>query len=93
MAGGDIIIMVRQEELKRLYVIRKVLGGRSGRLEAAEILLLSSRQIRKIINRAKATWNRGMIHKARGRSSNRRFPNKVKKRTIKLYLKGIEDLV
>jgi len=47
MAGKD-IIMVRQKELKRLHVIRKVLEGIITQVEASEIVSLSARQIRRI---------------------------------------------
>ncbi len=50
MAGED-MIMVRQGELKRLHVIRKVLEGGMKQVEAAEILSLSSRHIRRVVKR------------------------------------------
>ena len=43
--------MVRQGELKRLHVIQKVLERVIKQVEAAEILLLSSRQIGRIVKR------------------------------------------
>ncbi len=49
MAGEDMII--RQEELRRLHIIEKVLEGILKQVEAAEIPSLSGRQIRRIIKR------------------------------------------
>ena len=84
MAGED-MIMLRQGELKRLHVIQKVLERVIKQVKAAEILSLSSRQIRRIVKRIRSEGNRGIIHKSRGRPSNRRIPNKMKDRVIKLY--------
>ena len=44
MAGED-MVMFRQEELKRLHVIRKVLEKVIKQVEAAKILALSYRQV------------------------------------------------
>ncbi len=84
MAGED-IIMASQGELKRLYVIRKVLERVIKQVKAAEVLSLSSRQVRRVVKRVKGEGDRGIVHKSRGRPSNRRFADKVKERVIKLY--------
>ena len=84
MAGED-IIMVRQGELRRLHVIQKVLERVIKQVEAAEVLFLSGRQIRRIVKRIRNEGNRGVIHKSRGRPSNRRIPYKIKDRVIGLY--------
>ena len=90
MAGED-MIMVRQGELKRLHVIQKVLERVIKQVEAAEILSLSGRQIRRIVKRIRSEGNRGIIHKSRGRPSNRRIPDKMKDRVIKLYRTQYRD--
>jgi hypothetical protein len=79
------MIMVSQEELKRLHVIRKVLERAIKQLRAAEILSLSSRQIRRLARRVKGEGDRGIVHRSRGKPSNRRIDEKVKARAIKLY--------
>ena len=84
MAGED-MIMIRQGELKRLHVIRKVLERVIKQVEAAEILSLSGRQIRRIVKRIRREGDRGVIHKSRGRPSNRRISPKIKDRVINLY--------
>ena len=90
MAGED-MIMVRQGELKRLHVIRKVLERVIRQVEAAEILSLSGRQIRRIVKRIRSEGDRGVIHKSRGRPSNRRIPHKIKDRVIRLYRAQYKD--
>jgi len=90
MTGED-IIMVRQGELKRLHVIQKVLEKVIKQVGAAEILSLSGRQIRRIVKRIRSEGSRGVIHKSRGRPSNRRIPYKTKERVIKLYRAQYKD--
>ena len=84
MARED-IMMASQEELKRVHVIRKVQEKVIKQVEAGEILCLSSRQIRRIVKRVRGEGDRGIIHRSRGRSSNRAFPEEVKDRAIELY--------
>ena len=52
MAGKD-IIMASQGELRRLHVIQKVLEGGLKQVEAAEILSLSCRHIRRVVKRVR----------------------------------------
>ena len=75
MAGGD-IIMVRQRELKRLHVIRKVMEGTLTQRDAAGLISLSERQIRRIVTRIREEGDEGIRHKSRGRPSKRKLPFK-----------------
>ena len=50
MAGKD-LIMVRQRELKRHHVIRKVIEGTVTQREAADLVSLTERQIRRAVRR------------------------------------------
>jgi len=84
MAGED-IIMARPKELKRLQIIGKVLERGIKQVKAAEILGLSSRQIRRIVKRVKQEGDRGVVHKSRGQPSKRRIPDAIKDKVIRLY--------
>jgi hypothetical protein len=85
------VVMARQDELKRLHVIQKVLEGLIRQVEAAGILSLSSRQIRRIVKRVKVEGERGIVHKSRGRPSNRRISRKIRDKVIQLYRKQYPD--
>jgi hypothetical protein len=85
------MIVVRQGEIKRLHIIQKVLEKAIQQGEAAEILSLSDRQIRRIVKRIRSEGDRGVIHKARGRPSNRKISGKIKDRVIKLYRGQYKD--
>ena len=84
MAGED-LVMLRQGEIRRLHVIEKVLERVIKQVEAAEILSLSERQIRRVVKRIRCEGDKGIIHQSRGRPSNRRTPDKVKNKVIRLY--------
>jgi transposase len=60
-------------------------------VEAAEILSLSSRQIRRIVRRVKKEGQRGIVHRSRGRPSNRKIADQLKEKVIKLYRKSYQD--
>lgn len=90
MTGED-MIMVRQRELRRLHVIQKVLEKVLKQRGAAEILSLSGRQIRRIVKRIRSEGGRGVIHKSRGRPSNRRISDLTKEKVIKLYRAQYKD--
>jgi DNA-binding transcriptional regulator LsrR (DeoR family) len=50
MTGTD-KIMLSQEELKKSHVIRKVIEKEVTQVEAAEMLKLSDRQVRRLLKR------------------------------------------
>jgi transposase len=82
---GEDIIMLRQKELKRLHVIHKVLQGELTQGEAAELISLSERQIRRIVKRLREEGDEGIRHKSRGRESSKKISHRVKSRIIELY--------
>lgn len=84
MAGKDIVQM-SQRELRRLHVIHKAIEGLLKQKEAAELLSLSDRQIRRLIKKAIEEGDAGIIHKSRGKASNRRLPKRIKDKAIGLY--------
>ncbi len=88
MAGGD-IIMLRQRELKRLHVIRKVLEGTLTQRDAADLISLTERQVRRMVKRIRQEGDEGVCHKSRGRPSHRMLP--FKKRIVQLYKSTYPD--
>lgn len=84
MAGKDIIIM-SQKELKRLHIIKKVLAEELKQVEVVDILGLGIRQVGRTVQRVREEGDKGIIHKSRGRQSNRAIPQKVRDKIIELY--------
>jgi hypothetical protein len=89
MAGKD-IIMANQRELKRLHVVQKVIEGTLKQTEAAAILSLSSRQTGRVVGRVRGEGPQGVVHRSRGRESNRKYPEGFKDRVIELYRQNYE---
>ena len=84
MASED-IIMLSQKELIRLHIVQKILNKELRHKEASEALSLSERQIRRIVNRVKFEGNQGIVHKSRGKPSNRRIAPRLKNKIIECY--------
>jgi transposase len=84
MAGKDIIKM-SQEELKRINVIHQAIDKGLTQVEAALILGLSDRQVRRIIKRVIEEGDRGIVHRSRGKPSHNMIPDKIKTRVLELY--------
>ncbi len=83
MAAEEILTM-SQKELKRLQVISKALEKQIRQREAADILELSERQIRRIIKRLRDEPGRGVIHRSRGKLSHRATIGVVKNKILRL---------
>lgn len=90
MAGKDIISMT-QEELKRLHVIRKALDKNITQLAAAEIIGIGLRQAQRIAREVRVEGDKGVVHKSRGRPSNRAFSDKIKNKSLRLYKEKYHD--
>ncbi|MGO9611824.1 MAG: ISNCY family transposase [Dissulfurispiraceae bacterium] len=83
--GGKDIIMMRQRDLKRLHIIHKVMEGELTQRKAAELASLSEQQVRRILRRIQSEGDKGIGHRARGRESNRKKPERLKERILRLY--------
>ena len=59
-----------QRQINKHHVIRNVLEGKASQEQAAQILGLGQRQIRRLCARVRVEGARGVIHKLRGRPSN-----------------------
>jgi len=84
MAGKD-MIMATHRELKQLHIVQKVIEGTVKQVEAAELLSLSDRQIRRILKRIREEGAAGVVHRLRGKPSNRQMPEEIKSKVIALY--------
>jgi transposase len=82
----DMITMSRRET-KRLHIIHQALDKRISQAKAAELVGLSSRQLRRMIKRVREEGDDGISHRSRGKASNRRLSQKVKDNVLKLYRK------
>jgi hypothetical protein len=86
MAGKDNIYMSLRE-LKRLKVIHEAIERHITQNKAALMTGLSERQVRRLVRGIREEGERGIVHKSRGKPSNRQMPEKVKEKVLKLYSK------
>jgi transposase len=86
----DMITMSRRET-KRLHIIHQALDKRITQKKAAELVNLSSRQLRRMLKRVRKEGDDGISHRSRGKVSNRRVPKKVKDKALKLYREKYSD--
>ncbi len=78
-------VVVRPRELRNLHIVRKVMDKEIRQIEAAELLCMSTRQIRRIVKRVRVEGDTGVIHRSRGRSSNRRIRGEIRDKVLELY--------
>lgn len=90
MAEKDMITMSRREA-KRLHIIHQALDEKITQVEAASLIEISDRQIRRMIKRIREEGDEGISHRSRGKTSNHRIPRKVKERALKLFREEYHD--
>ena len=73
-----------ERERYRLQVLRSLLAGRLDTAEAARLLRLSSRQVRRLLRALALEGSSGLAHAARGRRSPRRLSDVVRQRVCEL---------
>lgn len=71
-----------QSERERLKVLEQIKQGHWTQVEGARRIQLSSRQVRRLQRRVAAEGDRGVIHRLRGRPSNRKIPMEVQGRVL-----------
>lgn len=89
MSEMDILRMSRGD-IKRLKIMHDVMEKRITQVEAASMLSLSDRQIRRIVGAVRSEGDKGVIHKSRGRPSNRKIKQSVREKVLCLYRKKYE---
>ena len=75
---------MKEGERKKLYVIGQVIERKIRQWKAAEILGICVRQVRRLIKRVSDQGDSGVVHRGRGKESQRKIAGQLKKRVIKL---------
>jgi len=79
------IIMISQEEIYRLDILKKVINDGLKQVDAAEVLELSARQTRRLLKRIKLEGDSGVVHRLRGKISNRKIGEEFRDKILKKY--------
>ena len=81
MAGEDLLAL-SQRDRDRLKELHGVIRGRQTLCEAARHLGLSRRQTRRLVRRVEREGDKGVLHRLRGRPSNRAIPERLRERAV-----------
>jgi Winged helix-turn helix len=76
-------ISLNQRERERWKVLQQVEEGQLKQVEAARRLRLTDRQVRRLQDRLRTEGDRGIVHRLRGRRSNRKIPESVTQRALR----------
>lgn len=87
----DNLIIMSQKEANRYDIIKKTIDKKIKGVEAAVILSLTTRQIRRLKKRVTKDGVKGLVHVGRGQSSSRRIPEKEEDKIKKLLNKHYPD--
>ncbi len=70
---------LKEREIEKLNVIKKVLVGECTKKEASDSLGLTIRQINRLLNKFKNEGEKGFVHKNRGKESKKKVSLEIKK--------------
>ena len=90
MVGED-RVMMSVKELRRVHVIRHAMEQKMTQVKAGALLGLTTRQVRRLIERVKQEGDQGLAHRGRGQPSYRRMPEQVKATVLRLYAQRYGD--
>jgi len=85
------ILMMSQKEQDRIKLLEQVERQEITIIESAKILSVSERQLYRILRRYRNEGDRGVIHRLRGRPSNRGYSRGIREQVCKLYWKQYAD--
>jgi transposase InsO family protein len=78
-------VKMNRIDRERMVILSRVKDKQLRRGEAAEVLGLSLRQVHRLFLRYKAQGDAGLLHRGRGRASNRRIAKADRDRAFTLY--------
>jgi hypothetical protein len=84
-------VAMSQRERDVLKVIQSVVDGKRSQAEAARLLDLSSRQVRRLQRRLVERGDASLVHGLRGRPSNRRHDETFRAKVVRAYKRRYGD--
>ena len=80
-----------KKELSRYALVEKVEGRTMSQIEAAELLKISARHFKRLLKVYREEGAKGLVSKKRGKPSNRKLPDALKKRASKVVEEKYKD--
>ncbi len=87
----DTSLRMSKKEVSRYDIIKKTIDKKLKNVEASRILNLTPRQIRRIKERVVKEGMKGLLHKSRGKASNRKIPEEEEEKIKKLLKEKYPD--
>jgi len=84
-------IEMSQRERDVLKVMSSVLKGERTQREAARLLRLTERHVRRIQRRLEQEGDSGIVHRLRGQPSNRQLGGQLREQVLEIYQKELVD--
>lgn len=84
-------LRMSQKERERLKVVVALSERRVTQVAAGRLLRLSERQVRRILRRYQRQGDAGLVHRGRGRRSNRKTPQKVRRKALACLRRDYRD--
>jgi len=84
-------ILVSAKELQRIAVVERVVRGEMTIKSAAELVAISPRQCRRMVRCYESDGATGLVHKLRGRSSNRQGDAETRTSAVAAYREFYSD--
>jgi hypothetical protein len=85
------ICSMNKKELLRLNILQQVVNKQVTQKKAAELLNISTRQVRNLMQALKTEGERGIISKKRGIMRNRKYDASVRSQVLTLMMEKYED--
>lgn len=82
--GMEKLVVMSKKELDRYTAMEQVIEKRVKQVKTAELLGVSDRHFRRLLKAYREEGAQGLVSKKRGKPSNRRLPDKLKRETLKL---------
>jgi hypothetical protein len=90
-SGMGQTITMSMKEMDRLKMIVRIKEGKITVIEAAESIHLSERQMYRVLARYQTQGEAGLVHRLRGRSSNRGYTKETQKKVFRLFREQYSD--
>jgi hypothetical protein len=87
---GDVITMSKKE-LTRAELMQRPLDKRLNQAEAARLLNVSVRHVKRLLRSYRKSGSAGLVSKRRGKPGNHHLPDKIKDQALKLILATYPD--
>lgn len=85
------LLTMSKKEIKRVKVLEQIQKNQIHVIKGAELLEISERQTFRLLKRYREEGDQGVVHRLRGKPSNRGYPEVKKKEVIGLYRKKYKD--